>query len=121
MVCAILKELEGLAMEPVLENDSLRLWNSQSGHPVLTNGKHPLLTCVASGFVGVWWHAVEPREDENERRNHEKNVDEGWRNPSTPFFSRLCRGPPNPKEPPVKQGTPSMLTPSVTAKVYSRV
>lgn len=108
-------------MEPVLENDSFRLWNGQSGYSVLTDGKRPLLTYVASGFVGVWLPVAQPREDENERRHHEKNGDELWRNPSTPFFSRFCRGPPTPKKPPATQGTPSMLVPSVTTKVYSRV
>ena len=39
MVCAILKQREGLASRPVLENDSFSLRNEQSAPPVLTNGK----------------------------------------------------------------------------------
>ena len=40
-VCAILKELEGLASEPILENGALNLQNNQSAQLVLTNGKQP--------------------------------------------------------------------------------
>lgn len=38
MVCTILKEFEGLASKPVLENGALSLRNNQFGQPALTNG-----------------------------------------------------------------------------------
>ena len=41
IICAILKEVEGLAPEPVLEKDSFHLRNNISGQPVLTDRKHP--------------------------------------------------------------------------------
>ena len=41
IVCTILKELEGLASEPVHENGALSLRNNQSGQPVLAKGKAP--------------------------------------------------------------------------------
>ena len=37
IICAILKDVEGLAPKPVLEKDSCRLRNNMSGQPVMTN------------------------------------------------------------------------------------
>ena len=52
MVNAILnEELERVAPESVLENDS---WNNQFGQPALTNGKRLKLRCISQRFNNYW-------------------------------------------------------------------